>query len=240
MYMERYGSGEKIVFLHGAGGNCSSWYFQRPLQAVSEVIMLDLPGHGKSGGNGSKSIEGYVDSVRELLLKTGDSPCYLAGHSMGGLIAMHLALTSPELIKGLILVGSGARLRVFPHILEGVLKDKEETVKSIMEFCFSKKTDSTLIKACLTETVKTSQEVIYSDFYACDHGDIMERVKEIGAPTLIICGNDDFMTPPKYSEYLNREIRQSELVLVLDAGHMVMLEKPEETNRAIEAFLSHQ
>ncbi len=238
VYLERYGRGEKVLFLHGAGGSTSSWYFQKRLQAVCEVILVDLPGHGKSGGGGLRDIGGYVESVRTAITENGLEGCYVAGHSMGGAIALSLALAAPKLLAGLVLAGTGARLKVFPKILEGILNDKEETVRVIASFAFSEKTAPSLIEAGITEMTANPKEVIHGDFSACDLVDLMEGVKSIDLPTLIIVGADDALTPVKYSEYLNREIKGSRLVVIRDAGHMVMLEKPEETNRAIEEFVT--
>jgi pimeloyl-ACP methyl ester carboxylesterase len=84
--------------------------------------------------------------------------------------------------------------------------------------------------------MKCDAEVIYNDFYACDHFDLMGSIERLEVPTLILCGRDDRLTPPAYSEYLHRRIRGSSFVLVEDAGHMVMLEKPHAVNRALEDF----
>ena len=150
VYLERYGRGEKVLFLHGAGGSTASWYFQKGLQTVCEVVLVDLPGHGKSGGEGLRTIEGYVESVRAVITENGLEGCYLVGHSMGGAIAISLALAAPELLAGLVLVGTGARLKVFPKILEGILNDKEATVRAITGFAFSRKASPALIESGLT------------------------------------------------------------------------------------------
>jgi pimeloyl-ACP methyl ester carboxylesterase len=80
-------------------------------------------------------------------------------------------------------------------------------------------------------------EVIYKDFNACDRFNIMESINSLKIPALIVCGTGDSLTPLKYSHYLNKAIRDSRLVLIQDAGHMAMLEKPEQVNRAIREFV---
>ena len=165
---------------------------------------------------------------------------YVAGHSLGGAIAMSLALSHPAAVKGLILIGTGAKLRVLPDILEGIARDKEKAVRNIVELAFSNKAPTALKTVNFEETMKCSAEVIYKDFNACDHFNIMDSVGSLSVPTLILCGADDSLTLPKYSSYLNREIKGSRLVLVEGAGHMVMMEKPEQVNRAIEQFVRGQ
>jgi pimeloyl-ACP methyl ester carboxylesterase len=239
--VERHGKGEKLLFIHGAGGSSSSFHFEKQyLQRSSEVILLDLPGHGKSGGEGSRNITDYVSTLTELILRKGMEGCYAVGHSMGGLVAMSLGLAHPELLKGLVLVTTGARLRISAEILEWIMEDKEKTVKMMMDLAFSKKSAPFLVQAAVAEMMKTPAQVIFGDFYACEQVDITEQVKEITMPTLIICATDDVLTPSEHSEYLNRAIRGSRLVTIPDAGHMVTLEKPKEVSQAIEEFVAHR
>jgi pimeloyl-ACP methyl ester carboxylesterase len=239
LHLERHGQGEKLLFIHGAGGSSAGWYFQKEyLKRCSEVILVDLPGRGKSAGEGRRSIAEYVEITRALIVDHALGECYLVGHSMGGLIAMSLAITHPDLVKGLVLIATGARLRVSPEILEWMVENKERTVKMMMTLmAFSKKAPLALVDGAVAEMMKAPAETIFGDFFACDSADIMDEVKKIEAQTLVICGLDDRLTPPAYSDYLNRAIRGSKLVSIPDAGHMVILEKPEEVNRAIEAFV---
>ncbi|HON84642.1 MAG TPA: alpha/beta hydrolase [Syntrophorhabdaceae bacterium] len=236
--IERYGNGEKVVFIHGSGLNTRIWHRQRDYLVRSmEVVLLDLPGHGMSPGDGCESVEGYREAVFNAIREAGIEHCYIAGHSLGGAIAMSFAISYPDITKGLILIGTGARLRVLPQILHGILNDKDKTIKQIIRFAFSDKSEKGLIDEHLNETSKCPPEIIYRDFYACDCFNLMDSLDLIKSPVLIICGKDDNLTPPKYAEYLKSHIRSSELVIIEDAGHMVMLEKPESVNAEIEKFL---
>ena len=115
-------------------------------------------------------------------------------------------------------MGTGARLKVFPQILEGILSHKEETVRAIMGFAFSKKAPPGLVERGYSEMVASPKEVIHGDFSACNVVDLMEDVKSIDLPTLVITGADDALTPLKYAEYLNREIRGSRLAVIPRCG----------------------
>lgn len=84
---------------------------------------------------------------------------------------------------------------------------------------------------------ETRQSVLYGDFLACDEFDIMERVSNIHAPTLLICGRLDRMTPPNRSEYLQEQIEGAQLHIVEGAGHMVMIEQPDEVARLLAEFV---
>ena len=79
--------------------------------------------------------------------------------------------------------------------------------------------------------------VEHNDLSACDKFDVMERVKEIALPSLVIVGADDIMTPVRYAEYLGRELQDAEVVVVPNSGHFVTLEQPEAVNEAVARFL---
>ncbi len=132
------------------------------------------------------------------------------------------------------------KLKVLPQILEGIVSDPEKTVKDIIDLAFSALASQKLKKQALNETMKCRTEVTLQDFRACDGFNIMGSISSITTPALIICGADDTLTPPKYSLYLKNGIKDSQLITVEDAGHMVMLEKPEEVNRAIEQFIKNE
>ncbi len=108
MYIERYGQGEKILFIHGSGWNTHMWHNQKDYLAASmEVILVDLPGHGESPRNGYESIEEYRDAVYKTMKENGIEKPYVAGHSLGGAIAQSLSIAYPDSIKGIVLIGTG-------------------------------------------------------------------------------------------------------------------------------------
>ncbi len=228
-----------LLFIHGAGGSQLSWTFQKAFfERDFDPVLIDLPGHGESGGEGEEEIERYVGHVRSFLTSLGVSKVFLIGHSMGGAIVQTLAVTHPELIKGIVLVGTGARLRVMPAVLEGVKNNFEETVRMIVRFAFSRKAPRELIEAGIEHLLKCRPQVLYDDFLACDRFDLMKEAGKIDLPALIVCGGEDEMTPVKYSEFLHHHIQPSKLEVIPEAGHMVMMESPEAFNRKVREFIS--
>jgi pimeloyl-ACP methyl ester carboxylesterase len=156
---------------------------------------------------------------------------------MGGTIVQTLALTHPEMIKGIVLVGTGARLKVLPMILDGIKNNFEETVKKINQFAYSQKASSDLIEKGVSTMLQCRAEVLYGDFLACDRFDFMNEVGKINLPTLILCGDDDQLTPIKYSQFLQSRIKASKLEVLPHAGHMVMMESPQAFNEKIREFI---
>ncbi len=204
-----FGSGEPVegrntlVFIHGAGGNRTFWRLQNEyFSRAFNVTIMELPGHGTTLGQGVKEIKGYALWIKGALDELKLSSPFVIGHSMGGAITIELALRFPALPKGLVLASTGARLRTLPAILDGITKAFPETVKMICERSFAQDSPEELKRLTVAEMMKNPPHLLHGDFSVCDRFDIMGRVQEIGSPTLIICGDQDALTPPKYSRYL--------------------------------------
>ena len=229
---------ETILFIHGAGGGQYTWGYQKGFfEKEFNPVIIELPGHGASGGEGEEEIERYAEQVYAFLKALGLRKVFLVGHSMGGAIVQTLALTHAEVIKGIILAGTGARLKVFPMIFDGIKNNFEESVRMINRYAFSPKVQADLLEKGISFMLQYRPEVLYGDFLACDRFDVMSEVEKISLPTLILCGEDDQLTPVKYSQLLNSRIKGSKIEVLPNAGHMVMMEAPEAFNESVKAFI---
>lgn len=227
---------QAVVFMHGAGGNHAKWHNQISFLGRDFLaIAVDLPGHGLSGGTPFSSIEAYSDFINSFSECLLGSPFFLAGHSMGGAIALDLALNYPERLAGLILVGTGSRLRVLPSILESFKSGKAP--ENMAAALYAPGTQEAVIKAAAQEIESTNPSIFYSDFTACDHFDVSGRLGEIDVPALVVTGDTDIMTPVKYGQYLKDNLKNSDFKVVENSGHMLMLEQPEKLNDLIYDFL---
>ncbi len=226
-----------LLLLHGAGGTHMHWPAGLRRLPDWTVYALDLPGHGKSPGPGRDSIAGYCDAVYGFVQTLGLARVVLAGHSMGGAIVQEFALHYPGRLAGIVLVGTGARLRVAPAILDGIRSDFPATARTIADWVHDKNVPEQLKRLYVQRTLENDPQVMYGDFYACDRFDRRADVGRIETPALIVCGAGDVMTPPKFSESLAQSLPNARLVVIAKAGHMVALEAPEETTAAVEAFL---
>ena len=228
-----------LLFIHGAGGNGEIWEEQVGFfKGKHSVFRIDLPGHGGSDSPGEDRISAYAAWVRRSAEKVfAKKPFVLVGHSMGGAIVLELALTPPEGLKGIVLVGTGAKLAVTHAIFQMLSENPELFFESISQFSFSSAAPVALREQFVRVTRRCPPPVIFNDFKACDHFDIRNRLPEIKLPTLVLCGEEDQLTPVKYSRYLHENIAASRLVLIPNSGHMVMVEQPDLFNQSITFFL---
>lgn len=226
-----------LLLIHGAGGTRLNWPPEIRRGQGLEVFSVDLPGHGESGGQGENSIGGFAERLLEWMDSLSLEQAIVCGHSMGGAIALTMGLLAQDCVIGLVLISTGAKLRVHPKIL--ALTSEPGTFHTAAElittWSFSKSVDERLRELAMTRMKDIIPEVAHSDFTACDNFDLMQQLGEIQPPTLVICGDEDLMTPVKFSRYLADQIKGASLYLVPDAGHMVMLERPDEVaDRIIE------
>ena len=224
-----------IIFIHGSGACGDIWRYQTEYFPDSHAV--NLPGHPH--GQILKSIGECVDWLRKYIKGRGCKDVVLAGHSFGGAIALMYALKYPQELKGIIIIGSGARLRVHPTFLipcEEAIKGNPQKWYELVEQMY-RSTPEDYKREVLEKQKAIGPAVMLNDFLCCDKFDIMDRVHEIKLPALIICGELDAMTPVKYANYLGAKIANSRVLIVPKAGHLVFAEQPEVVNKAIEDFL---
>jgi pimeloyl-ACP methyl ester carboxylesterase len=227
------------VFVHGAGGDWSYWHQQRNyFSSAYNLFFMELPGHGGARGETTQDIQGCARWIKAALAELKVVKPVVIGHSMGGAITMELALRNPDLPRALVLVSTGARLRVLPDILGSITKDFRQAVAMICKLSFAPDVPHEMLKTAVQEMLKNDPKVLFGDFTACQRFDFMEEVQAIMVPTLVVCGDQDLLTPIKYSHYLADKIDGSSLVIIEGAGHLPMMERPQEFNKAVEAFLN--
>ena len=225
----------KTIFIHGAGGTGAAWHYQ--VRRFADADAVTLPGH--PDGEPCDSIEGYARWLRDYIAGKNYGPSVLAGQSMGGGIALSYALSYPGDTAGLVLIGTGARLRVLPAFLDALSANAGKPPSAMKDILMSFYGD---VDRPVREMVWERQSAVpvsvhLNDFKCCDRFDMLDAVAGIRVPTLIVCGEKDAMTPPKYSRYLADAIPGSRLAIIAGAGHMCFLEKPDEVNEEIDRFM---
>ncbi len=230
-----------LVFIHGAGDSARAWQAQVAYFGT-RAHALDLPGHGARLDSLPEQVSAldYAHAVHtiitdELHLKRP----IVVGHSLGGLIALEMGLTYGAQLGGLVLIGTGARMRVLPALLEAARTEPEQALLSLKKLSIGEKSDPALSAQMVSEQTKQPPGILYRDLLACNTFDVMGRLQEIQhLPTLIMCGAEERNAPVKYSEYLHAQIAGSTLRVIPASGHYVQREKPAEVNQAIIDWLA--
>ncbi len=227
-----------IVFLHGAGASHRIWRDQwAGLKGTARLVIPDLPGHAESTGTARESVEEYAAWLKDFVGELGLRHFVLAGHSMGGAVALAAAISGIRGLDALVLAGTGAKLRVNPAIIEGIANRFTEFVPEFVDRLLAKEPGSGLREELETDVLSVRPSVFLADLQACDTFDVRDRIGAIGVPTLIVNGDADFLTPLRYGEFLATGIRGAVLKIMHGAGHAVMLEKPTEVNNVIASFI---
>ena len=226
-----------LVLLHGAGGNHLVWPPQVRHLSRTAVYAPDLPGHGASPNPACANISAYSEIVRDFA-EALELPWFvLAGRSMGGAIALDFALAYEHRLAGIVVIGAGARMKVAPTLLDGIVNDFLGTTELIVDYSYDTATSAEEKEIYLRHLRENDPATMYNDFVAVEAYDVRDRIAGLEVPTLILCGRNDRMTPPALSMTLHERIEGSRLHIVESASHNVMLEKPDEVAEQIGCFM---
>jgi pimeloyl-ACP methyl ester carboxylesterase len=215
-----------LVLVHGAGGNHLIWPPQVRHLAQTAVYAIDLPGHGASTPPGCATISAYSEIVRDFVDALELPLFVLAGHSLGGAVALDFSLAYACRLAGIAVIGAGARMKVAPMFLEGMLTDFVSATERIVENSYHNTASAAEKERYLHALRENDPQTLYGDFLAVANFDVRDQVASLQIPTLLLCGRHDRMTPPALSELLHARIAGSRLHLIEDAGHNVPLEQP--------------
>jgi pimeloyl-ACP methyl ester carboxylesterase len=235
-----------VVLIHGAGFDHSAWALHSRWFAHHgfAVLVPDLPGHGRSQGPALKSIAEMADWIVALLEAADASKAHLIGHSMGSLIALETAARHPANVSALGLIGTAAIMTVGPDLLKAAEANDHDAIDmvSIWGLGFDAEIGGSLAPGMWMHggaqrvLQHCAPGVLFSDLSACNsyQGALAAAVK-ITAPTTLILGEKDMMTPAKAGRALAAAIPQARTVVLKGAGHMMMSERPDELLAALKA-----
>ena len=222
----------KLVFIHGAA--CTPAVFDRQRSAFPDAVAIALPGHGVPGG--ATDIAGFADAVERQIAAEEWRDVVLCGSSMGGAIALEIAIRGRLPLAGLVTIGSGAKLRVAPAIVESLRRNDPAVLETLADAMFASPTEQSRA-ILLAQFSAVSAEQRLADFLACDAFDARERIAGITVPTLLLVGERDIMTPPDRSVFLADRIVGARVEVLPGLGHLAMLEGPEATNLQLARFV---
>jgi len=254
LYYEIHGNGEPLLLIMGYGSNCGHWFAIRDrLASEHRVIIFDNRGTGRSDKPDIPyTAEMMTGDVIGLLDSIGIGATNVFGVSMGGMIAQEFALSYPERLKSLILgctscggpkaIKSTPEATAFLFDPERAKLSNEEKAYSTIPWLWNKDFIDKNPEAIKRYVATTTEHPTPPHAYICQGNFIMtfnsyDRLPEIKAPTLVICGTKDRLIPPENSQILASGIPNTELIILENAGHGFISDSAEESSKIILDFL---
>jgi pimeloyl-ACP methyl ester carboxylesterase len=235
-----------IVFLHGAGFDHTTWALHSRWFAHHGfgVLAPDLPGHGRSPGPPLPTIAAMADWIAALLEATGAKQARLIGHSMGSLIALETAARYPDKVTGLSLIGTSAVMTVGPDLLKAAEANDAAAIDmvSIWGLGFAAELGGSLApglwmhQGAQRVLQRCAPGVLYNDLNACNsYQNALAAAARLTVPVTFILGERDMMTPAKAGKALAAATPNGRIFTLKGAGHMMMVEQPDELLAALRA-----
>ena len=234
-----------IVLLHGAGFDHTTWALHTRWFAHHGFAVLapDLPGHGRSSGKPLPSIADMADWTAALIAAAGATKARLVGHSMGSLIALETAARHPASVSGLNLIGTAATMTVGPDLLRAAEANEQAAIDmvSIWGLGFQAELGGSLAPGLWMHSgaqrvlEQCRPGVLYNDLAACNaYQGALAAAATVTVPTTLILGERDMMTPSKAGKALAAAIPHAKTIVLPGAGHMMMVERPDELLAALQ------
>lgn len=239
---------DSIVFVHGAALDHSVWILQSRYFAYHRynVVALDLPGHGRSGGGALATIGALADWLIAVLDAAGIGQASFVGHSMGSLAVLEAAARYPERVQRLALLGGSCPMPVARVLLDAARDDTPAAIAMITLWAHSPASHFGGNRApglWMTGAGKRLLEqaapgVLLTDLNACnEYRNGLTSAAQVQCPTLLLMGQRDMMTPPRAARGLLDALPEVRTVTLQGCGHMMFYERPDETLDALIDFL---
>ncbi|MBI1245963.1 MAG: alpha/beta fold hydrolase [Alphaproteobacteria bacterium] len=233
-----------VAFVHGAGMDHTVWTLQTRWFAHHgrNALAFDLPGHGRSQGAALASIDAMADFIVRATGAAGARQAAIVGHSMGALVGLSAAARHPGSLRALALLGAAARMPVHPKLLDAARRNDPSAVAMIADWAFGRRAQIGGARAPGTWMVgggtrlleRARPGVLASDLAACDSfAGAPDAARSVRCPVLVLLGDGDRMTPAAGGRALADAIPGALVRTVPGAGHMAMIERPDETLAAL-------
>jgi len=237
-----------IVFVHGAANDHSVWALQSRYFAHHgcNVLAVDLPGHGRSGGAALATVEAIADWIPRLLDAAGVARAALVGHSLGSLVVLACAAQRPERVTKIALLGPAVPMLVSDELLAAAKADDPVAFEMINGWSFSagKQLGGNAVPGmwmtgnALRLMERTHPGVLHTDLVACQsYGQGLADAAAVRCPALAIMGAQDLMTPVKGAQALLGALADKRTVTLPRTGHAMMAEQPDAVLDALREFL---
>lgn len=264
IYYQVHGSNGSfpLVLTHGLGGDHTMWLNQaRAFQDIYRVVLWDVRGHGRSEvTTNGYSMGQFVQDLHSLLKHLGIGRAHIAGLSMGGWISYEFALAHPEATAGLVLSDSGGIKTGLTELQLGQGRSLFEVSAQVaMQHGRAVMADNTVSMMFSKEFIRQSPEIveltrkrimadpgvgfartikgILTEYWSEPAEAVIKRLGKISAPTLVIAGDLDLLTPLATQQALHQAIPGSRFEIIRGSGHVPPLERPQTWNKLVREFL---
>lgn len=241
------GDGEALLCIHGLGGSSNTWTPLLPALSGFKVIRPDLPGSARSSLPPRQlSIESYVASLEELLASLGVESVHVVAHSMGTIVAQHLAVRNPGKVKTLVLFGplvappEAARPNIVARatLARVGLASMQEIADAIVKGATSRETKELqpAVLALVRESVMRQSPEGYAQSCEALADSHSAEIEHIAIPTLLVTGDQDGVAPPANVAAMAARIADCRQVVIDGCGHWTTYEKPQRCMQELEQF----
>ncbi|MEA3127629.1 MAG: hypothetical protein QOD67_4648 [Caballeronia sp.] len=250
LFVEVEGDGAPVVCIHGLGGSSNNWTTVMAAFEGRRVIRIDLPGSARSPLPSQKlSIDVYVDVIASVLVELKAEQSDVVAHSMGTVVAQHLAIRHPRLVKSLALFGpllappdagrDGMRQRAALAREKGI-PGVQDIADAIVKGATSDETKAQrpVAVALVRESVMRQTPEGYAQSCEALAGAQAAEVEQIKVPTLLVTGDQDGVGKPEAVKAMGDRIAGSKVVVLSGCGHWTTFEKPQESAAELKSFYS--
>ena len=253
--VEDEGEGDAVVCLHGLGGDSNTWTPVMAALGGYRVVRIDLPGSGRSAGaGGALTIANLCESVLAVCQRLDLSRAHVLGHSMGAIVAQHVAVAQPRLVRSLSLFGpllappdaARANIRARGEKARGEgMRGMHDIALALVNASLSADTRQRLpvATAFVRESLMRQDPEGYGRNCEALAAAVAAPAERIEAPTLLVTGDEDGVAPPQSVRGMAERLsgaRSVRTVVLTRCGHWTPVERPDDCARELRQFLPAQ
>ncbi|HMN12924.1 MAG TPA: alpha/beta hydrolase [Bellilinea sp.] len=240
--LSQKGSGRSlpVILLHGEGMNCHYWPKEIRCLSGFDTYALDLPGHGGDNGTALQSVEKIADVVFDFMLGMNLLNAAVIGHSLGGAVALTLALWHPLQVAGAGMIGGATSFSLPSALLDYMASPAtfyagQQLYLDKLTCAFTKRETRTFAVSLLQQTRPTA---FHADLMAMDTFDIAAELNDLHCPVYVVSGKEDHLVSPVNSRTAAADLPIARLELLDRCGHLLPLERPDALMEGLHGYLT--